>query len=122
MQARMDRSLRSNRENSCDHPLHRTWDLEAWRQYFQAHPPSKKPWDERDANENFHSVSSLYQAIDQGKEDIVAFLIENNIVTPNTESFFETPLLRAVTKKNVMVAKTLLDLGAEKDAFGCAVS
>jgi hypothetical protein len=114
------RRNRDNRQHSCGHP-HGT-DLEAWREYIQLHPPSKKPWDERDANKNFHGVSSLYLAIDQGKEDLVAFLIENDIVTPNTKLREETPLLRAVTKKRVRVVQMLLDLGAEKDALGCAVS
>jgi hypothetical protein len=115
--------FRRNRDNcrhSCGY-LHGT-DLEAWREYTQLHPPSKKPWDERDANGNFHAVSSLYLAIDEGKEDLVAFLIGNDIVTANTKSVEETPLLRAVTKKQVRVVQTLLDLGAEKDALGCAVS
>jgi hypothetical protein len=114
------RRNRNNRQLSCGHQ-HGT-DLEAWREYVRLHPPSKKPWDARDSNENFHAVSSLYLAIDQGKGDLVAFLIENDIVTPNTKSVEETPLLRAVTKKQVRVVQTLLDLGADKDAFGCAVS
>jgi hypothetical protein len=114
------RRNREHHRHSCGRP-HGT-DLEAWREYIQLHPPSKKPWDERDANENFHAVSSFYLAIDQGKEDLVAFLIENNVITGNTKLVEETPLLRAVTKKQVRVVQTLLDLGAEKDAFGCAVS
>jgi hypothetical protein len=114
------RRNRDNHQHSCGLP-HGT-DLEAWREYVQLHPPSKKPWDERDANENFHAVASFYLAIDQGEEDLVAFLIGNDIVTPNTKLVEETPLLRAVTKKQVRVVQTLLDLGADKDAFGCAVS
>ena len=124
-QPRGPQEIMQDRMNRGHHPQ-RTWDLEEWRQYIQLHPPSKKPWDERNANENFQAVSSLYLAIDQGKEDAVALLIENDIVTPNTKLGWlcdeETPLLRAVTKKHIRVVQALLDLGADKEAFGCAVS
>jgi ankyrin repeat protein len=66
-------------------------------------------------------LSSLFLAIDHGDVDIVAFLIENDIITPNTKRLDETPLLRAVTRKNVALVQRLLDLGADKEAFGCAV-
>lgn len=99
-----------------------TWDLGTWRQYTEIYPPSTKPWDERDAKENAFAVSSLFLGIDLGKEEVIAFLIENGIVTPNTKLAGETPLLRAVTNKNVRVVKQLLDLGVDKDALGAAVS
>lgn len=99
-----------------------TWDLETWRQYAQIYPPSTKSWDERDATENLFAVSSLFLGINLGKDDVIAFLIENGFVTPNTKLAEETPLLRAVAKTNVRVVKQLLDLGAEKDALGSAVS
>lgn len=99
-----------------------TWDIESWRQYLEIYPSPTKPWDERDAQENSFAVSSLFFGIDFGKEEVIAFLIENGIVTPNTKREGETPLLRAVTKKNIRMVKHLLDLGADKDAFGAAVS
>lgn len=99
-----------------------TWDLETWRQYVQIYPPSTKSWDERDAKENAFVASSLFMGINLGKDDVIAFLIENGIVTPNTKMAEETPLLRAVAKTNVRVVKQLLDLGAEKDALGSVVS
>lgn len=99
-----------------------TWNIDTWRQYTEIYPPSTKPWDERDANENLFAVSNLFLAIDLGKEDVVSFLFENDIATPNTKRDAETPLLRAVTKKNVRMVKQLLDLGADKDALGSAVS
>lgn len=99
-----------------------TWDLETWRQYTEIYPPSTKPWDERDAKENTFAISSLFLGIDLGKEDVIAYLIANDIVTPNTKRAEETPLLRAVSKKNVRVVKQLLDLGADKDELGSAVS
>ncbi|KFX86934.1 hypothetical protein V490_08705 [Pseudogymnoascus sp. VKM F-3557] len=97
-----------------------TWDIESWRQYLEIYPPPTKPWDERDAQENFFAESSLFFGIDFGKEEVISFLIENGIVTPNTKRDGETPLLRAVTKKNVQMVKYLLDLGADKDALGSA--
>ncbi|OBT41190.1 hypothetical protein VE00_08108 [Pseudogymnoascus sp. WSF 3629] len=97
-----------------------TWDLETWRQYAQIYPPSTKSWDERDAKENAFAASSLFLGINLGKDDVIAFLIENGFVTPNTKLAEETPLLRAVAKINVRVVKQLLDLGAEKDALGSA--
>lgn len=99
-----------------------TWDLESWHRYAEIYPPSKKPWDERDANEKYFAVSSLFLGIELGKEDVIAYFMENGMVTPNTKRENETPLLRAVTKKQVGVVKQLLDLGADKDAFGSAVS
>ncbi|KFZ06295.1 hypothetical protein V501_07575 [Pseudogymnoascus sp. VKM F-4519 (FW-2642)] len=95
-----------------------TWDLETWRQYIQIYPPSTKSWDERDVKENAFVASSLFMGINLGKDDVIAFLIENGIVTPNTKLAEETPLLRAVAKTNVRIVKQLLDLGAEKDALG----
>ncbi|KFY49115.1 hypothetical protein V495_00703 [Pseudogymnoascus sp. VKM F-4514 (FW-929)] len=97
-----------------------TWDIESWRQYLEIYPPPTKPWDERDAQENFFAESSLFFGIDFGKEEVISFLIDNDIVTPNTKRDGETPLLRAVTKKNVQMVKYLLDLGADKDALGSA--
>lgn len=114
--------IRARRNNStilsCDDV---TWNIETWRRYTEIYPSSTKPWDERDAKENSFAVSSLFLAIDLGKEDVVSFLIENDIITPNTKRDVETPLLRAVTKKNVRMVKQLLDLGADKDALGSAV-
>lgn len=101
---------------------HITWDLDTWRQYIEIYPPSTKPWDERDANENAFAVSTLFLGIDLGKADVIAFLIENNIVTPNTKRAAEAPLLRAVTKKDPRVVQRLLNLGADKDGLGSAVS
>ncbi|OBT87720.1 hypothetical protein VE02_04080 [Pseudogymnoascus sp. 03VT05] len=98
----------------------RTWDLETWRQYVQIYPRSTKSWDERDAKENAFAASSLFLGINLGKDDVIAFLIENGIDTPNTKLAEETPLLRAVAKTNVRVVKQLLGLGAEKDAISSA--
>ncbi|KFY26673.1 hypothetical protein V493_03944 [Pseudogymnoascus sp. VKM F-4281 (FW-2241)] len=97
-----------------------TWDLGTWREYTEIYPPSTKPWDERDSKENAFAVSSLFLGIDLGKEEVIAFLIESDIVTPNTKLAGETPLLRAVTNKNIRVVKQLLDLGVDKDALGAA--
>jgi hypothetical protein len=103
-------------------------DLETWGQYPEICSPSTKPWDERDAKEKHQAASSLFFAIAEGREDVIAFLIGNNIVTPNTKwvgSRFhseDTPLLHAVTKKNVRVVQQLLDFGADKDALGSVVS
>lgn len=119
----LQRMVYARRNNSATCPENIT-DQETWRQYLEIYPPSTKPWTERDARENAIAESSLYASINQGKEDVIAFLIENNIATPNTKlsSTEETPLLRAVTQKNVRVVQQLLDLGAEKDAFGSVVS
>jgi hypothetical protein len=112
------------RQDSGASPPQNISDLETWRQYLEIYPPSTTPWEERDANENAIAESSLFASIDMGNEDMIVFLMENDIVTPNTKltSTEETPLLRAVTQKNVLVVKQLLDLGAEKDAFGSVVS
>jgi hypothetical protein len=123
--------IQQARRNRATSRHHEIWDLETWRQYIEIYPPSKKPWDERDAKEKFHAASSLFSAIAQGKEDVIAFLIENDIVTPNTkrvgglmfgEETEDTPLLQAIIKKNVRVVQQLLDLGADKDVLGSAVS
>ncbi|ELR01917.1 hypothetical protein VC83_04173 [Pseudogymnoascus destructans] len=60
-----------------------TWDLETWRQYAQIYPPSTKSWEERDAKENAFAVSSFFMGINLGKDDVIAFLIENGIVMPS---------------------------------------
>jgi hypothetical protein len=115
LRARMDSSATLSRDDT-------TWDLETWRQYTEIYPPPTKPWDERDAEENAFAAASLFMGIELGKEEVIAFLIENGIVTPNTKRAGKTPLLHAVSARNVTVVKQLLDLGAGKDGFGSAVS
>ncbi|KFY06620.1 hypothetical protein V492_07911 [Pseudogymnoascus sp. VKM F-4246] len=113
LQARRDNGAILSRDDA-------TWNIETWRQYTEIYPPSTKPWDERDANENSFSVSSLFLSIELGKEELTTFLIENGMVTANTTLEEETPLLRAVTKKNVHITTQLLNLGADKDGLGSA--
>ena len=52
----------------------------------------------------------------------MALLIENHLVTVNTKMMGMTPLLMAVSEKNVKVVQQLLELGAEPNEFGNPVS
>ncbi|KAE8444206.1 hypothetical protein EG329_000803 [Mollisiaceae sp. DMI_Dod_QoI] len=63
-------------------------------------------------------VNQLFTAIREGEDDLVALLIENNIVTPNTTLQGETPLLAAVATRNIKLVEKLLGFGADQNAFG----
>jgi Ankyrin repeats (3 copies) len=67
-------------------------------------------------------VNELYYAIRREDGEVVALLINNNLVTANTTSEAGgTPLLEAIGTKNVSMVKWLLDLGADPNAFGLIV-
>lgn len=84
-----------------------------------------------DCNPGWTTVQSIgtvvedgfFSAIDEGQEDVIALMIENDLVTANTilSSTYETPLLRAVAVKSVTIVRQLLELGAEKDGYGVKV-
>jgi len=63
-----------------------------------------------------------FQAIAAGQEDVISLLIDNRLVTLSTKMLGMTPLLMAVSEKNMRVVQLLLELGAEPDEFGNAVS
>ena len=67
-------------------------------------------------------IKHFFLAIVAGKEDVISLLIENHLVTVNTKLLGITPLLMAVSEKNVRIVHLLLELGAEPDQFGNAVS
>ena len=67
-------------------------------------------------------VNELYSAIWREDGEVVALLINNNLVTANTTSEAGgTPLLEAIGTKNVSMVKWLLDFGADPNAFGLIV-
>jgi hypothetical protein len=64
-------------------------------------------------------VRSFFAAISTKKDEVVAMMIENNLVTANTtDRFGQTPLLAAVAAGNVRMVQELVDFGAEVDGFG----
>jgi len=100
-------------------------DMEIWQKFLGA----KNSWNESDANVRSDQfiATAYFDAIGDGQEDVVVLLITSNIVTANTVKTSsimkgETPLLRAVASKNIPMVQQLLALGADPNAFGCAVS
>jgi ankyrin repeat protein len=68
------------------------------------------------------SARALFVAIENGQDDVIAILIERNLVTANTKNQDgKTPLLAAVATRNVRIVQELVDFGAEPDAFGVEV-
>lgn len=68
-------------------------------------------------------VTRFFLSIEAGHQDVIEFVINQGIVTPNTPSFTGgTPLLLAVKLKNIAVLRQLIDLGADVDMFGKIVS
>lgn len=69
------------------------------------------------------TISGFFQAIEDQQDDGIALFLSRNLVTANTTNQYGmTPLLAAVTTKNIRIVQQLLDAGAEPDAFGIAVS
>ena len=64
----------------------------------------------------------FFEAIENGQEDVVNLLLEHQLVTANTKFGGTTPLLMAVSKKNVEIARQLLKLGADPNEFSFVVS
>jgi len=67
-------------------------------------------------------VKELFDAISRDDAEAIALLIQHNLVTANTISETgQTPLLEAVSKKNIAIVKELLELGADCNSFGVVV-
>jgi hypothetical protein len=57
-------------------------------------------------------VKELFNAIEREDAEAIALLIQWNLVTANTTSEFDqTPLVEAVSTKNIAIVKVVLDLG-----------
>ena len=68
-------------------------------------------------------VKELFLAIRREDAEAIAFLIQHNLVTANTTSETgQTPLLEAVSTKNIAIVKEVLDFGADCNKFGVVVS
>jgi hypothetical protein len=68
-------------------------------------------------------VKELFDAVSREDAEAIALLIQHNLVTANTTSETgQTPLLEAISKKNIAIVKELLDLGADCNGFGVVVS
>lgn len=72
--------------------------------------------------EEASTAAHLFRAIDEGNQEYIARLISDGAVTANTKFRNETPLLRAVKKKNVQIVQQLLEAGADVNEFGWVVS
>jgi len=119
-----------------------THDVEIWRQYITSRNPSPPPpapktksdksKDYPRANtkaeretEEFVILQEFLTAIDNGQTDVIQFLISQGLVTANSvrgdTMYAEPPLMRAVWRGKADVVRTLIELGAERDAFGSVV-
>jgi ankyrin repeat protein len=68
-------------------------------------------------------VNELFNAISREDAQDIALLITHNLVTANTTSKTgQTPLLAAVSTKNIAIVREVLDLGADCNKFGVVVS
>ncbi|KAF2474460.1 ankyrin [Lindgomyces ingoldianus] len=64
-------------------------------------------------------VDSFFNAIRTKKDEVVAALIENNIVTPETtDKDGRTPLLAAIEAGNIRTVQELMDFDANINAYG----
>lgn len=66
-------------------------------------------------------MSQFVSAIHEGEDQVVAVLIQSNLVSPNTSLQGGTPLLKAVATRNIKMVERLLSLGADRNAFGNVV-
>ena len=68
-------------------------------------------------------VKELFNSIQKEDEEAIALLIQHNLVTANTTSETgQTPLLEAISTKNLTIVKAFLDFGADANKFGVVVS
>lgn len=94
-------------------------DVPIWRKYIDG--LGGKQTDEERVFAERCMIKHYFSAIAAGQEDVIALLIENQLVTVDTKMWEMTPLLMAVSEKNVRVVQQLLALGAEPNEFGNAV-
>lgn len=95
-------------------------DVAVWRKYIDG--LSRKQTDQESVFAERCMIKHYFSAIAAGQEDVIALLIENHLVKVNTKMTGMTPLLKAVSEKNVRIVQQLLELGAEPNEFGSAVS
>ncbi|KAE9364116.1 ankyrin [Stipitochalara longipes BDJ] len=93
-------------------------DVSIWRRYIEG--LGGKQTDEDRVFAGRCIIKHYFMAIAAGQADVVSLLIENHLVTVSTKMLGMTPLLMAVSEKNVRVVQLLLELGAEPDEFGNA--
>jgi len=96
-------------------------DVNIWRRYLDSLEQGKQTDEEREIAKAY-IITHYFAAIRLGQEDVIDLLIKNHLTTTNTKLGATTPLLMAVSKKNVGVVKQLLDLGADPNEFGGLVS
>jgi ankyrin repeat protein len=95
-------------------------DVSVWRKYISG--LGGKQTDGERVFADRCVIKYFFSAIASGQEDVVSLLIESNLVTANTKMIGMTPLLMAVSEKQVRIVQQLLELGAEPNEFGSAVS
>jgi hypothetical protein len=106
-------------------------DLEAWKEFIArtsvpqlSETPRKKEIVPRyDGSEGIDRqiIFLFFSAINAGQENVVQYVVDQGIVGPNTRLAKEAPLSKAVSSKNVSMARRLLNLGADIDAFSRVV-
>jgi hypothetical protein len=92
-------------------------DVNIWRTYINCHGPGKQTEEERAIAET-QIITHYFSAIERGQEDVIALLVKSHFVTANTKKSGITPLLMAISRKNVKMVQLLLDLGADPNEFG----
>jgi ankyrin repeat protein len=95
-------------------------DVQLWQRYI-AGLGGKQTDEERPVGER-SAIRHYFSAIKDGQENLISLLIESNLVTASTKMDGKTPLLEAVSNKNVRVAQQLIELGADPNEFGSPVS
>jgi Ankyrin repeat len=95
-------------------------DVVIWRRYIDG--LGGKQTDQERVFAERCMIKHFWSAIAAGQEDVIALLIKNHFVTVETKMMGMTPLLMAVSEKNVRVVQQLLELGAEPNEFGNPVS
>jgi hypothetical protein len=106
-------------------------DLEAWKEFvartsvpqLSETAPKKGIVPRYDGSEGIDRqiIFLFFSAINAGHENVVQYVVDQGIVGPNTTLAKETPLSKAVRSKNVSMARRLLNLGADIDAFSRVV-
>lgn len=104
----------------CNPDRARENDVNIWRRYLNG--SSEKKVDLGSSEKRSSLIRNFAMTIEAGQEDVMALLIENNLMTANTRFYGLSPLCLAVLQKNVRMVQQLIELGAEPNDFSGPVS
>lgn len=100
-------------------------DERLWQRFFDGYNPQPLGYEsdyEQNQTKEDKFLTLLLSAISRGDGDIVALVLDHQLCTANSKVDDITPLVRAVSEKNVPITRQLLEHGADPNQYGYSVS